>query len=273
MSLTFAGSPLATHLPEHVNFTIDAPRHRLFLYPFPRRVRATFGGETVLDTDSGQLLYESNLVPQLYVPWEDVRRDLLAPTDRHTTCPFKGDADYWSLTVGDRTLENVVWSYPTPNEEATWLEPFAAFYWEPLDAWYDEEERVFGHLRDPFTRVDVRRSSRLVRVTAGDRLLAESHRAKVLCETGLPNRWYFPLEDCRVDLLTATETRTHCPYKGWASYFALGERPQGGDVAWTYERPFSGVLEVRDHLSFFGDQVTVSIEGHVLDTSWPPKNR
>ena len=273
MSLTFPGSPLATHLPDEVNFTVDAPAHRLFLYPFPRRLRATFGGETILDTDRGQLLYESNLLPQLYVPWDDVRRDLLSPTDHHTTCPFKGEAAYSSLTVGGRTLENVVWSYPAPTERASWLAPYAAFYWDPLDAWYDEEERVHGHLRDPFHRTDVRQSSRLVRVTAGDHLLAESHRARVLSETGLLNRWYLPAEDCHPELLTPTATHTHCPYKGWASYYGLADNLGAGDVAWTYHEPFGSVAEVKDHLSFYGDHVEVTIDGKAVDTHWPPRNR
>lgn len=272
MSLTFPGSPLASHLPEEVNFTVDAPAHRLFLYPFPRRVRATFGGETVLDTERGRLLYESNLQPQLYVPWDDIRRDLLTPTDHHTTCPFKGEAAYWSLAVGGRTLDNVVWSYPTPNPRATWLAPYAAFYWDPLDGWYDEEERVHTHLRDPFHRTDLRLSSRFVRITAAGRVLAESHRAKVLSETGLPNRWYVPPDDCRVELLTPTATRTHCPYKGWASYRALADQPEGGDVAWSYDDPYDGMLGIQGYLSFYGDQVTVAVDGREIDTHWPPRH-
>lgn len=273
MSLTFQGAPLASQLPEEVNFTVDAPKHRLFLYPFPRRVRATVAGEVVFDTDRGRLLYESNLLPQLYVPWEDVRRDLLTETDHHTTCPFKGEASYWSLTAGGRTLENVVWSYPTPKESARWLAPYAAFYWDPLDAWYDEEERVYGHLRDPFHRTDVRHSGRLVRVTSGDRLLAESRRALVLSETGMPNRWYLPVDDCEVEALEPSDTRTHCPYKGWAAYYALAGAPETPDVAWSYDDPFGSVVEIEGHLSFYGDQVEVTVDGSPVETAWPPKTR
>lgn len=271
MSLTVPGAPLASHLPREVNYTVDGPGHRLFLYPFPRRVRATFGGETLLDTDRGQLLYESNLQPVLYVPWNDVRRDLLTPTDHHTTCPFKGVASYWSATVGDRTLDNVVWSYPEPNSESAWLEPLAAFYWAPLDAWYDEEERVYGHLRDPFHRVDVRQSARPVRVLAGDRLLAESRQAQLVSETGLPNRWYIPADDCALDQLLPTETRTHCPYKGWADYFTVAGEASVGDVAWTYDDPFDGVAAIGGHLSFYGEAVRVLVDGAEVETAWPPR--
>lgn len=273
MSLTFRGAPLGSHLPEEVNFTIDAPAHRLFMHPFPRRVRASFGGETVLDTDRGQLLHESNLLPQLYVPWEDVRRDLLTPSDHHTFCSFKGEASYWSLSAGGRTSENAVWSYPAPIPEVEWLAPYAAFYWDRTDAWYDEEEEVSGHLRDPYHRTDVRRTARHVRVTADGTVLAESRQARILSETGLTNRWYLPPEDCRLELLTSTSTRTHCPYKGWASYCGLEDSPLGGDVAWIYPEPFNGVREIQGHLCFYGDQVVVEVDGKPVDTAWPPRNR
>lgn len=68
----------------------------------PQRLRATFAGETVLDTRRAKVLYESNIPPVWYVPIEDVRQDLLTPTDNNSHCPFKGDAAYWTLRVGDR---------------------------------------------------------------------------------------------------------------------------------------------------------------------------
>ncbi|MGH3910522.1 MAG: DUF427 domain-containing protein, partial [Pseudonocardiaceae bacterium] len=100
MSLTMSGRPLSSAPPETVNYGIDAPGHRLLFDPFPRRVRALFAGEPVLDTTRGMLLHESNLLPQLYVPREDVDTDLLRGSDRTTHCPFKGDAAYWSLVAG-----------------------------------------------------------------------------------------------------------------------------------------------------------------------------
>ena len=106
MALTLGDGPLSSRPRNTVNYRIDGPAHRLLFEPFPRRVRAVFGGETVLDTTSGMLLHESNLLPQLYLPHDDVRDDLLTRTDHHTHCPFKGDASYWSVTVGDRTAGN-----------------------------------------------------------------------------------------------------------------------------------------------------------------------
>ena len=192
MSLTFSSGPLSGHPPETVNYRIDGPAHKLLMQEFPRRVRATFGGETVFDTTRAMLLHETGLLPQVYVPQDDIRADLLRPTDHHTYCPFKGTASYWSVTAGGQVAENAIWYYPDPNEESRWLQGYAGFYWDAMDEWYDEDERVEGHIRDPYHRVDVRRSSRPVRVLLGGTVLAETSRPLLLSETGLPNRFYIP---------------------------------------------------------------------------------
>ncbi len=258
MTLTRAPGPLATAPPAEANYTIDGPAHRLLLTPFPRRVRAELAGVTVFDTIDGGLVHESNLLPVLYVPEADVDIGLLEPTDHRTHCPFKGDASYWSVRVDDRVAENAVWSYPDPIASARWLRGRMAFYWNRLDHWFDEDEEVFGHLRDPFTRVDVRPSSRAVTVRVGDVVVAESTRAMVLSETGLPNRWYLPADDTR--MLVPSETRTHCPYKGDASYWTFrGDGSDVADVAWSYEQPFEGVQRIAGYRSFLGEEVTVEV--------------
>ena len=147
MSLTFPGAPLASEPPATTNYAIEGPRHRLLLHPFPRRVRARFAGETVLDSTRGAMLHESNILPRFYVPLEDVRADLLERTDHSTHCPFKGDASYWSVRVGDRVAENAVWTYEDPIPEARWLRGLVSVYTERMDAWLDEDEEVVG-LRD-----------------------------------------------------------------------------------------------------------------------------
>jgi uncharacterized protein (DUF427 family) len=258
MSLTTPPGPLAGHLPETVNYRIDGPAHQLHCHDFPRRVRARFAGETVLDTLRGKLLHETGLLPVLYVPAGDVRTTLLEQTGRSTHCPFKGEASYWTVRVGDRVAENAVWGYQDPLPEAAWLRGYLAFYWEAMEAWYDEDEQVYGHLRDPFHRVDVRASSRRVRVLAGGEVVAESTQPRLLSETGLPNRWYLPAADVRRDLLQPSDTRTVCPYKGTASYWSLrigGELL--ADAAWSYPDPLEDAAKVRGYLSFGHDAVTV----------------
>ncbi|TQM68690.1 uncharacterized protein (DUF427 family) [Actinomadura hallensis] len=254
MSLTMRPGPLSGSPGDAVNYTIQGPEHLLFMHDFPRRVRAVFAGETVLDTDRGRLLHETGLLPVLYVPEEDVRTDLLERTDRTTHCPFKGDAAYWTLRAGDRESENAVWAYPEPKAESAWLRGLMAFYWNRVDAWFDEDEEVRGHLRDPYHRVDARESSRHVRVLLKGEVVAETDRPKVLSETGLPNRFYIPAEDVRRDLLTRSEKRTVCPYKGEATYWSLDGAE---DAAWSYEEPLENALKVRGHLCFLHDAITV----------------
>ncbi|TDB86618.1 DUF427 domain-containing protein [Actinomadura sp. 7K534] len=254
MSLTMRPGPLAGSPGDEVNFSIDGPEHRLFMHDFPRRVRARFGGETVLDTERGQLLHETGLLPVLYVPEEDVRTDLLEKTDHTTHCPFKGDASYWTVRAGDRVSENAVWAYPEPKPETAWLRGFMAFYWRRMDAWYDEDEEVRGHLRDPFHRVDARDSSRHVRVLLDGEVIAETERPKVLSETGLPNRLYIPAADVRTDLLGESGKRTVCPYKGEATYWSL----EGAeDAAWSYKEPLENAFKVAGHLCFDHEALTI----------------
>jgi uncharacterized protein (DUF427 family) len=133
MTLTLGGGPLASRSPETVNYRIDGPAHRLLWQPFPRRVRALLGTETVLDSTSAKLLHESNLLPQVYVPRTDVRQDLLEESEHSTHCPFKGDARYWSVGTPAGVIEDAVWSYPEPKEDVAEIAGHASFYEEKLD--------------------------------------------------------------------------------------------------------------------------------------------
>ncbi|ASU83080.1 hypothetical protein CDO52_10085 [Nocardiopsis gilva YIM 90087] len=261
MSLTIGGGPLAADAPKTVNYTVDSPRHSLFMEPFPRRVRAEIGGRTVLDSDRGYLVHETNLLPVLYVPEEDIRQGVLHPSDHTTHCPYKGDATYRHVKVGERVVDNAVWSYPQPKDEAYWLRGLVALYWDAADAWYDEGERVYGHLLDPYHRVDTRRSSTIVRVSVGDQVVALSANPVVLSETGLPNRYYLPPDDVRRELLTPSTTRTYCPYKGGASYWniRIGDR-EIADAAWTIPHPLKEGQDVRDHFCFLHDEVAIDLE-------------
>lgn len=255
MSLTLGGGPLAGQVPGDVNYTVEGPAHKLYFHDFPRRVRAEVGGVTVLDSDRGRLLHETGLLPVLYVPMEDLRTDLLEPTDHTTHCPFKGDAAYWTIRAGGRVAENAVWAYPDPIATASWLKGYAALYFGAVDAWYDEDEPIEGHLRDPYHRVDARRASRHVTVTAGGRTLAETDRPLIVSETGFPNRIYIPADDVRTDLLERSEKVTHCPYKGTTVYYSL---PGGAaDVAWSYPEPLEDAAKLAGHICFLHDDVTV----------------
>jgi uncharacterized protein (DUF427 family) len=256
MGLTIGNGPLSPQRPSDLNYRLDGPEHLLFFDDFPRRVRATFADTDVVDTRRGRLLHESGALPVLYVPDDDIAAEVLRPTEHSTHCPFKGDAAYWTVHVADRTAENAVWAYPDPIPAARWLRGYKAVHWEAMDAWYDEDEQVYGHLRDPYHRVDVRASSGRVRVMADGELLAESTRVKVLSETGLPNRYYLPREDVHVTL-SPSETTMVCPYKGTSSYWST---PALTDVGWTYEEPLEDAAKIAGHVCFLHDDLTIEVD-------------
>jgi uncharacterized protein (DUF427 family) len=236
--------------------------HRVEVEPTPRRVRVVFNGQTVADSKNAVLLRESNLLPVYYFPPEDVRQEFLEPTDQHTRCPYKGEASYWTIRVGDRAAENAMWGYVDPLPGREDIRGYRAFYWNRVDAWYEEDEQVFKHPRDPYHRVDVLRSSRHVRVEIDGTVVAETERPLLLLETGLPPRWYVPRADVRFDLLTPTDTASTCPYKGVASYFtATIDGAVYEDVAWTYVTPVPECPKIEQAVSFFNERVDLTVDG------------
>src|SRR3954451_15744900 len=258
MSLTLGTGPPGSRPGGDVNFGWDgAPAHPLFFEPYPRRVRALVDDRVVLDSTRGRLLFESNLPPRLSVPLSDLHASLLEASDTTTHCPFKGDASYRSLRVGERLIEDAVWLYEEPIEAAAWLEGFACLSWEKASAWFVEDERVPYGLRDPYHRVDVIEAARPVRVTAGGEVIAESERAKLLFETGLAPRVYIPGADVVAGAVSPAAKRTTCPYKGEATYWDVAGTGEG---AWSYETPLVEALAVRGHLSFDGEGIEIELD-------------
>ena len=232
------------------------PDYRVELEPTPRRLRVAFNGETVADSTRAVLMYETRHLPVYYFPLDDVRTDLMTRTDHRSHCPFKGDASYWSITVGERVAENAMWSYEDPFEEVPYLKGYAAFYWDRVDHWYEEDDEVFVHPRDPYKRIDVLNSSRRVRVVLGGQTVAESTQGRFLFETGMPTRYYLPRDHVRMELLTPSETRTRCPYKGEAVYWSANIGGTGfEDIVWSYPNPVEGSLRIKDYLCFFTENV------------------
>ena len=243
-----------------------ASEQALRFEPSPRRVRALFADTTIADSKKAMLLHEAKHLPVYYFPVEDVRTDLLVSSEHTTHCPLKGEASYWTISVGDRVAENAVWGYQEPLQGARFLEGYVAFYWNEMDAWYEEDDEVFVHARDPYHRVDVLHSSRHVRVLVGGERIAESRRPRLLFETGLPTRYYLPKLDVRMDLLEPSQTTTGCPYKGRASYYSarVGEvfLP---DAAWTYSAPIPECSKIENLVCFFQERVeAVYVDGDAI---------
>ena len=183
MSLTVGTAPFGQRPGGTFNFERPRTKGVIWFEDSPRRIRARLGGETVVDSRHAKLLHEHAHLPIYYFPQEEVRMDLLVPCDKHTTCPYKGEASYWSVHAGGKVAEDAVWSYPEPIEDAPPLAGYMAFYWHKMDEWLEEDEPAIVHARDPYHRIDILDTSRHVRVRVNGEQVADTTRGRVLFET------------------------------------------------------------------------------------------
>ncbi len=143
-----------------------------------------------------------------------------------------------------------------------------------MDAWYEEDEEVFLHPRDPYKRVDVLKSSRHIRVVLAGETIAESHCPHVLFETGLPPRYYLPEEDVRMEIMTQSGSSSVCPYKGSAVYWSAklsGEVFE--DIVWSYPDPIAECPKIRGLLAFYPERVEdIFVDGEPGEKR-PPKEK
>jgi len=251
MSLTLGSGPLAAGTPSMTRWNVSfdgAPAHRLVFQPDERRLRALVGDLVVLDTTGAHLLHESAMLPVVYAPLEDYAVDAWGDSPTSTHCPFKGDASYRTLRHGDRSVDDLLWLYADPLDAASWLRGFGALDASKVDAWFVEEDRVVGHLRDPYHRVDAHVSSRRVVVRRDGEIIAATDRPVLVFETGMPARVYVPPADVRPGAIsTGSGKRSVCPYKGEATYWNVGPL---ADAAWSYETPLPDALRAQAHLCF-----------------------
>ena len=113
---------------------IPGPDHPITIDLNPNRVTVRFSGQVIADSRHALRLREATLPVVNYIPREDVNMDLLTRTDRETHCPYKGDAAYWSIKVGDRSADDAVWSYEAPYPAVADIKDHMAFYVGKMDA-------------------------------------------------------------------------------------------------------------------------------------------
>jgi uncharacterized protein (DUF427 family) len=274
MSLTVGTGPLGPRPAGTFSFELPEREGLLYLEPSRRWIRARFAGETIVDSRHPTLLHEHGRLPVYLFPEEEVRMDLLEQSERLSRSETKGETRWWTLASGDRVAENAAWTYPDPPNAAASLEGLVGFEWDAMDEWYEEDERAIVHARDPYHRVDVLDTSRQVRVSLNGELLAETRDARVLFETGLPPRWYMPLDDVRQELLVPSDKRTGCAYKGFASYWSvrIGDELTE-DLVWTYREPRPEAERIAGYAAFFNERTDIEVDGELEErpiTPWSP---
>ena len=234
--------------------------------PVPRRVRAFLNGAKVLDSTRARYLWETPKYPQYYVPAEDVRADILVP-EGDTQSTRRGTAELLGLRVGDAARLHAVKSYP--RSPISGIAGTMRFEWDALDAWFEEDEQVFVHPRDPYVRVDAIRSTRQIRIELEGVLLAESGSPVMLFETGLPTRYYLDRTTINFAQLMPSDTVTACPYKGSTSGYwsaRVGDNVEP-DIAWAYDHPSSQVLPIAGLIAFYDEKVEIRLDGELV----PPR--
>jgi uncharacterized protein (DUF427 family) len=233
------------------------------IQPVPRRVRATIGGSVVLDTLHALYVWEWPNYPQFYIPVRDVTPGVLVDED-HPQKLSRGTARRHAIQVGAVFRPGGARVYGLDALEG--LADTVRFEWESLDSWFEEEEQVFVHPRNPYTRVDALRSSRTVRVELDGAVLAESTATVMVFETGLPTRYYFDRSAVHWQYLEATETVTSCPYKGQTTGYwsvRVGNGPVHSDLAWTYNFPTAALLPIAGLVAFYDEKVDVFLDGEL----------
>ncbi|MGW9405370.1 DUF427 domain-containing protein [Arthrobacter sp. NPDC055585] len=244
--------------------------------PTPKRVRAQIGNSMALDTTRAMLVYEPGRVTPIFaVPPEDLAAELVPaapaagrpdpapvmdprfPFTVHTTPGTEYD-----VVIGSTTLSGAAFRPDDPDLRGHVLLDFNTF-----DGWFEEDEPIKGHPRDPFHRVDVRESSRTSRVELNGQVLAETSHPLFVYETLVPVRTYYPREDVDWSILRRSPAETICPYKGTAAYWSVDGEPEAGDLAWSYESTLPDSVQLQDLVSFYDERTDVYVDGEKRDVA------
>jgi uncharacterized protein (DUF427 family) len=234
--------------------------------PTDRWVRAKIGDRFVVDSKRALLLWESGTPVSTYVfPAEDVRTDLFVEAAGPSTRRRLLASHWYDMEIDGRRLDRLAWRYDDGP-----LAGYVGLDWfgrkEPgVEHWYEEEEEVWVHPRDPHKRVDAIPSSRHVEVCLDGRTLADTRRPVILYETWLPARYYVPAEDVDLGQLEETDLLTRCPYKGIASYWSVRDAPEGKNIVWSYRDPIPAVHVIKDHIAFYNEVVDITVDGIALE--------
>ncbi|MDG4665965.1 DUF427 domain-containing protein [Mycobacterium sp. 236(2023)] len=227
--------------------------------PAPRRVRGFLGHQLVFDTTSARYVWEVPYYPQYYIPRSDVVDGVLRDDEHPLRVQF-GAARRFSL-AGDGGVV-VPSAARVFDDDAGAVAGLVRFEWNSL-SWFEEDEPIFGHPRNPYARVDALRSHRHVTVTLDGVTLADTRSPVLLFETGLPTRYYIDRTDVAFEHLVPTDTETLCPYKGVTSGYwsvRVGDT-EYADLAWTYETPLPAVGPITNLVAFYNEKVDIRVDG------------
>ena len=229
------------------------------------RIRAYSAGELVADAVAPLHVWEHGYFPQYYFLAPDIEVELV-PAGHGPRSKVLGPSEVFDVVLGERRLPRAAQRHPEAPDPA--MREAVTFTWSAMDTWLEEDELLHTHARSPYVRLDALPSSRHVVVELGGVVVADSVRPVALMETGLPVRYYLPRADVRMDLLTPTDTTSHCPYKGESRYWSVAA---GGvelaDVVWGYDTPLPESVRLAGLVCFWPEKsadLVMTVDGRRL---------
>ncbi len=232
--------------------------------PVPRRIRGYIDGVLVVDTVRALYVWEWANYPQYYIPSEDVRPGTLVD-EGHVQQTRRGSVRRQGVRLGD--VARSAKARLVTDSAIQRLNGTVRFEWDALDSWFEEDEQVFVHPRNPYVRVDALRSTRPVSIEVDGLVLAKSTSPVMVFETGLPTRYYIARTEVSFEHLIPTATVTECPYKGTTSQYwsvVVGETVQP-DLVWSYDFPTRQLSPIAGMLAFYNEKVDIVLDGARLE--------
>jgi uncharacterized protein (DUF427 family) len=258
MGLSWQQGPLAPGAVGRFLVPEPLPGRLLFAEPLRRRMRVSFGGGWIADSEDVLLLHEPGHYPVAYFPLAAVSPGVLVPSEYRTSHRDLGPTAWYTVRAGRETAQRAAWQHTGLPGHAGELQDRVAFAWRAMDGFYEEDERIVGHAADPYHRIDIRQASRHLVVRAAGRVVAQTRRPLVLYESGFAPRWYVPRADVDEAALTPADGQTFCPYKGLCSYYDVGAAQR---AAWSYREAWPEVARICGLVSFEPDRAEVHLDG------------
>ncbi|KAL2071115.1 hypothetical protein VTL71DRAFT_12350 [Oculimacula yallundae] len=227
------------------------------LEPTCRQVRALFDGVFLFDTTSAVHVWEHKYFPQFWVPLSSFAPGVLIPGPRFDD---EGFAYQGTVKGASKSSNRVVVFEKGP------LEGLVRVEFKAMDAWFEEDQQIYDHPKNPYTRIDILPSSRKIEVKIGGITVAESNNPMFLFETGLRTRYYLPKTSVNWKYLSPSTTTTKCPYKGKANYYnATVDGKEYKDIVWWYEYPITESAAVQGLVCFYNEKVETYVNGVLED--------
>jgi len=226
----------------------------------PKRVRVLFNKTWLVDSKKAKLVWEHPFYPVFYFPKSEVSDKYLQPASGEPANDSK--AATYDIVVDKKHAEAAAIVHKAGDHK-----DYVKIVLGKMDAWFEEEEQIFVHPKDPYKRVDVLQSARHIRIEVDGVEVGNSTKPRFLYETGLPMRTYIPKTDARMDLFETSDLATGCPYKGVASYYnvTLPSDEKKDNIVWWYRSPNIEVAQITGFVAFYDEKVDVWIDGVKVD--------